>query len=80
MQRSDMLDELSFASPVEDRQRALSRWDNEGGAMRAAEPVGDFPASISSPPGTTHHPLTIQVRREHRTRTAVRGITRLVSD
>jgi hypothetical protein len=45
MRGSSLPDEIQAPDPADQRRRALSRWDNEGGATAVPrpEPVGDVP-------------------------------------
>jgi hypothetical protein len=45
-------EKLSFADPLQVRERALSRWDNEGGALREAPQEG----AMSGEPRPVEHP------------------------
>lgn len=58
-------EKLGFADPLHLRERALSRWDNEGGALRDRPPEGamsDEPRAVEEPRLTNAELVQLRVR------------------
>ncbi len=80
-----MVDEITdHSSPSYLREKALSRWDDEGGAGPDGPQEGGASATVAHPkpykntPIFDEHTLPTGLRREHRTKIGVWGVIRML--
>lgn len=79
-----MVDEsTNHSNPSYLREKALSRWDDEGGAGSDGPQEGGAPATVAHPtpykctPIFDENTLPAGLRREHRTKSGIWGVIRM---